>query len=491
MKSIRDFNYGKKIQLFNTVRTVRTDIKTIINASDLKCINPIINAIPLTPGEIFYNHPDGDVFYLCHYVPERNWDNLFDLRLKTFLLRFKDKEDDAIQYVVDYLIEHLAGHCTLIAVPSHSFPGTNSACHKVIHRVVSVIGKERDIVDGSIFLIRTNEIQSAHLGGDRDIDVHLNSISLLPCAEEKLKGRNVLLLDDVTTSGNSFKACIKIIADNVQEVKNVFCFAVGKTISNKDLKLGFIIDANDKPEEYKNLLQDFVELEADYRFVTERDKSFALNFAAELGIDSKHVISKGDTILKNSPSCPYGDPYPYLLAVQQMKIYEPFVVVITKQSKHCALAKWLGMTPLFITDVTSDNAFTANSVMMASYYLRGILTYIEDNHLNPIYKHYGDYTPVFANIHNYIKKEPDKLTLLLDKLTLLFQQKEKQKNKSFEEDFVKVHPAGSIIIHNTLGAGEVISIAPPYFTVKFIDNNGNEKIRKFEIKNFNSYFKEL
>ena len=496
MKSRRDFNQAKSVQLFNTIRTFRADKYTIATStsSDRRCINPIVQAIPLSYGEIFYNHPYGDVFYLCNYVPKRGWDDLYDYRSRDFVLGFKDKEESAIQYVVDYLIEHLAGHCTLVAVPSHNVLGISSACHEVIKRVVDAIGQKRDVIDGSSCLIRTSEIEPAHLGGDRDIDVHLDSISLVSSLEEKLKGRNVLILDDITTSGNSFKACIEIISSKVPDVKNIFCFAVGKTISNKDLKLGFIIDVEAKPEEYKDLLQDFDELEANYRFVTDKDKNFALEFSVKLGIDSKYIISKEDTVLRNSPICPYGDPYPYLLAVQQMQIYEPFVVIITKQVAHCGLAQWLGMTPLLISDVEKDSIFTVTDLLAASYNLGNALSYVKDNYLLPIYNKYDVFPLIISNIDNYVSKELDRK---LDRVSLLLQQivqdKEKEKQLAKEKalaEFIAKYPAGAGIMHKTLGFGEVVSVNVPYFTVKFIDTDGNKKIRKFEIDKYSFYFKE-
>lgn len=81
-------------------------------------------------------------------------------------------------------------------------------------------------MDKAYFLRRNRDIDKLAWGGRRDQQIHMQSISTMQ--EMEITGDIVLLMDDVTTTGNSLYACREILlqagADHVE------MFALGKAI---------------------------------------------------------------------------------------------------------------------------------------------------------------------------------------------------------------------------------------------------------------------
>ena len=75
------------------------------------------------------------------------------------------------------------------------------------------------------YLVRHSKIAKLTNGGDRNQEVHLQSIHLEN--SHLIEGKTVLILDDVTTTYNSLFACQKILLDH--GAKKVNCLAIGET----------------------------------------------------------------------------------------------------------------------------------------------------------------------------------------------------------------------------------------------------------------------
>lgn len=80
-------------------------------------------------------------------------------------------------------------------------------------------------IDATACLERVFSIEKASMGGPRDVDLHLESIRLN--APELIKGRDVLLFDDIQTSGASMTACAQLLRQ--AQPRTLTTLALGQT----------------------------------------------------------------------------------------------------------------------------------------------------------------------------------------------------------------------------------------------------------------------
>lgn len=109
---------------------------------------------------------------------------------------------------------------TVCVVPSHENDSDSG-----IMKLGTLLAQDGRI-DKVHYLRRTKKIDKLAEGGERDMNVHLESIEVDNNTE--ITGDVVLLMDDVTTSNNSLKACKKILLGHGAE--RVAMFALGQTI---------------------------------------------------------------------------------------------------------------------------------------------------------------------------------------------------------------------------------------------------------------------
>lgn len=158
-----------------------------------------------------YRNPDGSI------NPEFYSDAISGL-----VLDLKEKKENALNFFYS-AIDHDINHgITLCVVPSHTSGKSNTSGIAVLaHRLAS--DRRIDKVD---FLLRDKTIDKLATGGERDVSVQRESIVTNP--DTSISGDVVLLVDDVTTSGNSLKACRDILVE--AGAKRVAMFALAKSI---------------------------------------------------------------------------------------------------------------------------------------------------------------------------------------------------------------------------------------------------------------------
>lgn len=89
-----------------------------------------------------------------------------------------------------------------------------------------MLAKDGKRMNKVYYLQREHSIDKLATGGNRNKEVHLNSITTLD--EIDIQGDVVLLMDDVTTTGNSLYVCKEILLS--RGAHKVEMFALGRAI---------------------------------------------------------------------------------------------------------------------------------------------------------------------------------------------------------------------------------------------------------------------
>jgi hypothetical protein len=137
------------------------------------------------------------------------------------ILDLKEAKPAAVAYFLERIGPELAAKIAIAVVPSHD-PAKLAGG---LGMLAAELARAGNRTDASPCLVRTTKIDKLAHGGDRSVDVHLRSIVVMH--PELVKGRDVLLLDDVMRTGNSLIACRKLLLDS--GARFVECAAIGKT----------------------------------------------------------------------------------------------------------------------------------------------------------------------------------------------------------------------------------------------------------------------
>ncbi|TIN70901.1 MAG: phosphoribosyltransferase [Mesorhizobium sp.] len=137
------------------------------------------------------------------------------------ILDVKDNKANGIKHFADALAGRLHDGIAIAVVPSHD-PAKKGGGLAGIAAALAASGKR---IDASQAIVRTKKIEKLAHGGDRSFDVHTASIAV--AHPDLIKGRDVLLLDDVHKTGNSLKACKEALMD--AGANSVQCAALGST----------------------------------------------------------------------------------------------------------------------------------------------------------------------------------------------------------------------------------------------------------------------
>jgi predicted amidophosphoribosyltransferase len=171
-----------------------------------------------------------DVRFLTEYHPLRGGKNpLFDADSGR-MLRLKAGGFGTARHFMELVMEATgallsSGNAAVCVVPPHRV----GACTRDgIGLVAKELCKEcPDVVNARRCLYRHTEIKKLSGGGERSLQVHLDSIRVNQ--RRLIQGRDVLLLDDIATTGFSLCACRLLLLR--AGAASVLMFALAKTVS--------------------------------------------------------------------------------------------------------------------------------------------------------------------------------------------------------------------------------------------------------------------
>jgi len=171
---------------------------------------------------------DEGIFYLHPYYPTRFVEHsgvsesiiAFKQCYQSPIDRFTSEMKEALLVQLDNDISKFEGRC-LVVVPSHS----EGRWSEALLRMAKKLCQELNMTDCSQALERVKEHEKLAMGGDRSIASHTSTMRVNPAFD--LRGKKVIVLDDVTTSGNSLLASARILKEAGAE--RVAAIAIGKT----------------------------------------------------------------------------------------------------------------------------------------------------------------------------------------------------------------------------------------------------------------------
>ncbi|HHR0587303.1 phosphoribosyltransferase family protein [Klebsiella aerogenes] len=99
--------------------------------------------------------------------------------------------------------KHIDVPFEVVVIPSHEKGKISKALEAIAKNIC------RHYANGTFSqsLMRNVTVESAHKGGDRSVENHMNTISVI----SKVSGKVIVLIDDVTTTGGSMTACVNLL----------------------------------------------------------------------------------------------------------------------------------------------------------------------------------------------------------------------------------------------------------------------------------------
>lgn len=137
------------------------------------------------------------------------------------ILDLKQNQKHAINEFYNKVDSKLEKNFPICVVPSSNKENIDTGIRNLAIKLANN-GRE----DATSCLVRTKSIQKATDGGTRNIAVHLDSIRVKN--KHLIENKDVLLIDDVTTSGSSLDACEQLLIE--AGAKRVVKLAMAKTI---------------------------------------------------------------------------------------------------------------------------------------------------------------------------------------------------------------------------------------------------------------------
>lgn len=160
----------------------------------------------------------------CHvlgtYFP-KNSRNASNCEFSKMIIELKKRNPLAIETFSEFFAPIPSVETVIVGVPS-SKPDERSGVRMLAMQVAKTM--KCSVLSG--LLKRIREMPKKSMGGERDYHADLESLELRE--PQRFEGKNVLLIDDIITTGTSMRACENIIRLQGKPIE-VFKVAIGKT----------------------------------------------------------------------------------------------------------------------------------------------------------------------------------------------------------------------------------------------------------------------
>ena len=229
---------------------------------------------PLLPNLNIYHTFYFDIYFLYDYIRQDRRDEYINqgiklsphveetLEIDDKLIDYKDY-DTYLDFFSQSLFESIKNiykryfldkdGIALLSVPSSKTfndPQTEKSIIRIEEWCEMEENSNYNIYNYSDLLIRNKTVESSK-SGNRSIEKHLNSIIYNEIHNPSQMNVGLIILDDITTSGNTMKACRDILIENGHKNKDIVSLVIARTVNvNTDLiksDIGVII----KDDPYK------------------------------------------------------------------------------------------------------------------------------------------------------------------------------------------------------------------------------------------------
>jgi predicted amidophosphoribosyltransferase len=176
-------------------------------------------SFPFAGKELLKNNHS--IYYFFEYYPK--WRHI-NVEQTSHILKIKNNYNYAVENILPLLQRTIRNDIEIIicVIPSSNKGLEETSIRKIANDICRI-----NRVDGTSCLVRKYTVPKKHLNGKRNISDEKKSISV----ENKhiIKDKIIVLLDDITTTGTSMKACTELLLD--AGAKKVFGLAIAKTVS--------------------------------------------------------------------------------------------------------------------------------------------------------------------------------------------------------------------------------------------------------------------
>ncbi|GIW50265.1 MAG: hypothetical protein KatS3mg080_0876 [Anoxybacillus sp.] len=140
----------------------------------------------------FYYDKGNEIFFICNYIPNEKYKDEHSMRI----LGVKERKQADIAYFYERISPLVSDEVVICCFPSSDHRNIFTGIHEIAQFVCT---RERNRWNG-LSLLDGKVVRKVLMVEKRNIQSHVETMKVFQ--QEKIVGKHVLLLDDVTTSGS-------------------------------------------------------------------------------------------------------------------------------------------------------------------------------------------------------------------------------------------------------------------------------------------------